>query len=248
MTRKIAKKNQSQRIRRHRKTNPNIELMKKIEHIKERVPYIEPTGECKDENTGEVLFHFTEAQHVFRVYREQCDIEGLHYRAYADEHIQPKVIAVGSMPMLIATFCIEDIKTGARLIGWGSGMGRNADWSGNTAATRALKQFLLTTFEASWEDPENPALTREQQKQELKAEVLRELKASGILAQIEGISARIEMANHFTKQFQKGDSNVKSERTTDTDRNSFGRNSKEYRAAKKRHNRRSKQTSGQVQV
>lgn len=218
---------------RRRKRHPYLILLAKIARIKEKVPYIEPTGTCTDENTNEVLFKFTEAQHVFRVYKEQCDIEGLHYRPYADEHIQPKVIAVGSMPMLIATFCIEDIKTGARLIGWGSGMGKNGDWSGNTAGTRALKQFLLTTFEATWEDPENPSLTREQQKQELRAEVLRELEQDGTLA-------RIEQIQFWKNQFSKGESNVEGKRTTDTDRDSVGGNSKEHRAAAKRHNRKNK--------
>ena len=36
----------------------------KIDRIKERVPYIEPSGECIDPDTGEVLFRYTEAQKV----------------------------------------------------------------------------------------------------------------------------------------------------------------------------------------
>ncbi len=131
-------------------------LKQKIDAIAERVPHIKPTGEVKDPDTGEVLFRYTEAQKVFKIYRKECEAEGIRWRTYVDHFIQPKVIAVGSMPMLIGYFCIEDIETGEVIvIGWGSGMGRNRDWSGNTAGTRALKQFLLVTFRATWEDPDD---------------------------------------------------------------------------------------------
>ncbi|GAF81850.1 unnamed protein product, partial [marine sediment metagenome] len=137
------------------KLNPYKRLLAKINRIRKRVPHIEPTGECIDEQTGDVLFRFTEAQQVFEIYLAECAQEKLIFRPYVDEHIQPKAIAVGNMPLLLGTFCIEDTETGARLIGFGSGMGRNLDWSGNTANTRALKQFLLTTFGATWKDPED---------------------------------------------------------------------------------------------
>lgn len=221
--------------RKRAKPDPYKKLLAKIDRIKVRVPYIEPTGECKDENTGEVLFRYTEAQHVFNIYRAECELERLHFRPYADANIQPKVIAVGNMPMLIATFCIEDLETGARIIGWGSGMGRNRDWSGNTAGTRALKQFLLTTFEATWEDPENPTITREQEKEQLKTEVMRELEADGTLANIEQI-------RFWTSKFGK-EKNGKGTRKSDTDRNSVSGDSKDNRAEKKRDDSRSRKPS-----
>ena len=187
---KVAKKSRKKPAKKH--IDPHLLLLAKIDRIKARVPHIEPTGECKDES-GEVLFHFTEAQHVFEIYREQCDMEGLHYRPYAVEHIQPKAIAIGSMPLVIGTFCIEDRQTGARLIGWGSGMGANRDWSGNTANTRALKQFLLTTFEALWKDPLDPKHNKEQ----LKAQVRDELIADGTMSAID------ELRTYFDNQFLK---------------------------------------------
>ena len=216
--------------------DPYKKLLAKIDRIKERVPYIEPTGECKDETTGEVLFRYTEAQHVFNIYRAECDLERLHYRPYVDANIQPKAIAIGNMPMLIAIFCIEDLETGARIIGWGSGMGRNLDWSGNTAGTRALKQFLLTTFEANWEDPENPTITRQQEKELLKTEVMRELEADGTLANIEQI-------RFWASKFGKG-KNGKSTGKSNTDLNRVGGNGKNNRAKAKRDNIRSRKSSG----
>jgi hypothetical protein len=207
------------------KIDPQILLLQKIDRIKDRIPDIEPTGECRDKETDELLFRYTEAQHVFKVYRAECDVEGLHYRPYADEHIQPRAVAVGNMPMLIATFCIEDIKTGARIIGCGTGMGRNLDWSGNTANTRALKQFLLTTFEATWEDPEDLIVSRGR----MREQVISELEADGTLS-------RIEQIRYWAQNLGKGkkdESSTKGKDTKDGGRTNRAKN----RARKKRHNR-----------
>jgi len=233
-TKKKAKKKTPKKLplRKRAKPNPHKILRAKIKRIKERIPYIEPTGECKDENTGEVLFRYTEAQHVFETYREQCDLEGLSYSPYADANIQPKVVAVGNMPCLIGFFCIEDVKTGAIKVGWGSGMGRNLDWSGNTAGTRALKQFLLTTFEATWQDPENPTITRQQEKDLLRAEVIKELDADGTLAKIEQLQ--------FWAQNIGKESHVKGTRKRNTDRNSIGRSRKDIGTKTKRDDSRGK--------
>lgn len=225
---KVNKKKAKSKPRPKPKIDPQKLLLQKIHRIRKRVPEIVPTGECVDPDTKETLFRYTEAQHVFEVYRAECDRERLHYRPYADASIQPKVIAVGNMPMLIATFCIEDLDTGARLIGWGSGMGANRDWSGNTAGTRALKQFLLTTFEATWRDPEDPRATREQ----MKEEVIRELEADGTLS-------RIEQLKFWAQTFgQKGkpDASTKGQDTKDSGR----AGSKKARTGAKRDNRRSR--------
>lgn len=219
MKKKVKKVTKKRKSRRKARVDPQKLLLAKIDRIKDRVPRIEPTGECIDKITGEVLFRFTEAQHVFKVYREQCEMENLAWRPYADSAIQPKAIAVGNMPMLIGFFCIEDLETGARLVGWGSGMGANRDWSANTAGTRALKQFLLTTFEATWEDPENPILDKER----LKAQVIRELEASGTLAQIEQIKF---WAEQFGKKKGKDDANSKGKNTKDRRRTSDKKNRK----------------------
>lgn len=244
----MPKKNQTKKkskpkppkTRKRAKPDPYKKLLAKIDRIKNRVPYVEPTGECRDENTNEILFRYTEAQHVFDVYRAECDQEKLHYRPYADANIQPKVVAIGNMPMLIATFCIEDLETGARIIGWGSGMGRNADWSGNTAGTRALKQFLLTTFEATWQDPENPVITRQQEKEQLRAEVMRELEADGTLA-------NIEQVRYWASQFGK-EKDVKSTEKSNTDRNRVGRNRKDDRAKAKRDDSRGRKSSSKKHI
>lgn len=168
---------------RKRKLTPQLLLLEKIKRIRVRVPQIEPTGECIDPDTKEVLFRFTEAQEVFRIYLDECAREKLIFRPYVDEHIQPKAIAIGNMPLLLGTFCIEDLETGARLVGFGSGMGRNLDWSANTAGTRALKQFLLTTFGATWKDPEDTRNAREQ----LRDEVRQELVSDGTISAIDEI-------------------------------------------------------------
>lgn len=232
---KKAKKSSKPTTRKRAKPDPYKKLLAKIDRIKERVPYIEPTGECKDENTGEVLFRYTEAQHVFETYRAECDLERIHYRPYADANIHPIVVAVGNMPCLIGFFCIEDRETGARLVGWGSGMGRNLDWSGNTAGTRALKQFLLMTFEATWQDPENPTITRQQEKDLLRAEVIKELDADGTLANIEQVRF---WATQFGKE-KHGTGTGK----TDTDRNSVSGSRKDNRTKAKRDDIRGKSTS-----
>lgn len=158
-------------------------ILDKIARIRDRVPHIEPTGEILDETTGEVLFRFTEAQHVFKIYRFECQLESLIWRPYCAVGIQPVVVPFARGVDKTLPFCIEDIKTHERIVGWGSGGGSNADWSGNTAHTRALKQFLLTTFQTTWDDPEH--LTYAEQKKLMKQELLKEMEADGTLANIE---------------------------------------------------------------
>ena len=194
-TKKKVKK-KTKKKRKVRRIDPHQLLMEKIDRIRERVPYIEPSGEETDPDTNETLFHYTEAQKIFKLYREECEAEGLHFRSYADEHIKPMVVPIGNMPCLIGYFCIEDIKTGARIIGWGCGMGRNLDWSANTAGTRALKQFLLMTFEPTWEDPEDANKVSET---ELRQQVRNELIADGTLSAID------QLKDYFSKP--KGDAN-----------------------------------------
>jgi len=209
-----------------RKINPKLLLLKKISRIRARVPQIEPTGECIDPDTKEVMFRFTEAQYVFEIYLDQCAREKLIFRPYVDEHIQPKAIAVGNMPLLLGTFCIEDLETGARLVGFGSGMGRNLDWSANTAGTRALKQFLLTTFGATWKDPEDTKNAREQLKEEVKNELI----ADGTMSAID------ELKNFYGQQFERKKDDSQGKNPPDSRRP----DSKKARTGKKRDNRRGK--------
>jgi len=145
---KKTKKSQKKSQKKHKKT-----LLEKIDAIRARVPYIEPTGEYKDPHTRELLFKFTEAQKVFEIYRNECNAEELIYRPYYGP-LAPVTAVAGRSIFVALPFCIQDIKTGDLLAGWGFGGGMNGDWSANTAHTRALKQFLLTVFQTTWRDPE----------------------------------------------------------------------------------------------
>lgn len=188
--RKVTSKPRKPTTKRTIPKQSKITLREKIARIRDRVPHIEPGGECIDPETKEVLFRYTEAQNVFEIYRAECQAEGLIYRPYFAVGIQPVIAVIGRGLFLAAPFCIEDIKTGEILVGWGSGMGSNGDWSGNTAATRALKQFLLTTFQATWKDPEHET------KSQLRAEVRQELEDSGVMTKI------TELGQYFTN-YQK---------------------------------------------
>lgn len=198
-------KRKSTKKARHNPLKDSIRI--KIARIRDSMPCVEPTGECRDPDTNELLFKFTEAQKVFTLYRQLCQAEGLIYRPYFAVGIQPTIVPIGRGVALVAPFCIEDTATGEILVGWGTGMGMNADWSGNTAGTRALKQFLLTTFQSTWQDPED--LSRSEQKELLKAEVVKELEADGTLA-------KIEMLKFFGQPIKKGKNDVKNTRKSDT--------------------------------
>lgn len=172
----------------------SLTLQQKIARIRNRLPHIEPTGECKDKETGEVFFRFTEAQKVFEIYRGECEAEGLIFRPYFAVGIQPAIIPVLRGVALVAPFCIEDIKTGEILVGWGTGMGNNGDWSGNTAGTRALKQFLLTTFQATWRDPEQT------EREIIRAEANQIMSVAKTTGEI--LTAVDELTGYFDKQFK----------------------------------------------
>lgn len=233
MAKKKIKKKKARRKKRRRKIICET-IRDKIARIRDRVPYIEPTGECKDETTKEILFRFTEAQEVFRIYRQECETEGLIWRPYCAVGIQPVVVAFQRGIYTLIPFCIEDIKTGEIIVGWGSGGGNNADWSGNTAHTRALKQFLLTTFGATWQDPEH--ITDAAQKELIKQQVFKELQADGTLSTIEQIK-------HWTKIFStKGVDNGHTKRANP--KHSTGNSDKANRAGAKRHPGRGKKAAG----
>lgn len=187
MAKKKAKKKKVKRKSPKKKCtiHKRFSLLEKIQRITERVPQIEPTGEVIDEQTSEVLFRFTEAQNVFRTYRDECAAEGIRWRPYCAVGIQPVVTPFARGIAALIPFCIEDIETKEIIIGWGFGVGANADWSGNTAHTRALKQFLLTTFQATWEDPEQ--LSHREQRKLLKEQVRAELEANGTIGVIESM-------------------------------------------------------------
>ena len=198
-TKKKTKKKVTKKSRRKvRRISPERLLMVKMHNIRERVPYVKPTGEQRDPDTDELLFPYTEAQEVFKIYREQCDIENLRFRSYADDKLQPTIVSVRNMPCLLGFFCIEDMDTGARFIGWGTGMGDNGPWAANTAGTRALKQFLLLTFEPTWEDPSEE---QKLSKRELEQQVRNELIADGTMGVID------QMKDFFSKP-PKGESDV----------------------------------------
>lgn len=210
---------------RAKKIYPQKLLLQKINNIKERVPHIEPTGECKDPQTGEVLFRFTEAQRVFEIYQSECAMEGLIYRPYYGP-LAPVAIPAGRGVFAAFPFCVQDLETGELIAGWGFGGGMNADWSGNTAHTRALKQFLLTFFQTTWTDPEQ--ITKDIEKQQLREQVLKELEADGTLANIEQI-------RFWTQKFgQKGVPDEQSTRKRNT-KGRASRSHKKNRGAKKRH-------------
>lgn len=128
-------------------------LYQKIAQVRKALPQIEATGKDVDSETGEEI-NYTEAHVVFEKYQKVFDKVGLVVRPTMGFEMRPDVQVKGAVVIVTMFFEIADPDTGYALVGPGIGMGANRDWSGNTAQTRALKQFLLTSFGAYWRDPE----------------------------------------------------------------------------------------------
>lgn len=133
---------------------PRHRLLAKIALIRDEIPDIEPTGHEVDEDTQEIIFYYTEAQQVFTRYVEVLKRHNMLVRPYAEPGMMPQVSIEGRLVVVAMCFEITDLDTGESVIGPGVGAGINWDWAANTAQTRALKQFFLTSFGATWKDPE----------------------------------------------------------------------------------------------
>jgi len=132
---------------------PLRRLLAKIAKVREEIPDIQPSGEEKDDK-GKVVFYYTEAQDVFSRYIEALKRHNLLVRPYAAPGMMPQIVTQGRLVIASIAFEVVDLDTGESIVGAGIGGGINYDWAPNTCQTRALKQFFLTTFGATWKDPE----------------------------------------------------------------------------------------------
>lgn len=130
------------------------ELRKALETKRLQVLQMLPEIPCTGEQTleGETI-HFTEAEKVRELYYEAFQTVRLSVSPVAAPHMMPQISFQGRLVAIVGCYEITDIDTGYSVIGWGAGLGINADWAGNTAQTRAMKQFLLGSFMTNWKDP-----------------------------------------------------------------------------------------------
>ena len=130
-------------------------LEKKRMTVLAMIPEIQPTG-LEADKKGE-LIPFTNAEDVrqryFAVFREV----GLSVAPVAAPGMMPQVSYENGMFSVAGAYEITDTETGYSVIGWGAGCGENGHWAGNTAQTKAMKQFLLASFMCNWKDPTRPS-------------------------------------------------------------------------------------------
>lgn len=127
-----------------------IALDRKRLQVKALLPEIECTGR---EKCGDEIIPFTEAEIVREKFFAVFESIGLTICPIAGPGMMPQIAFQGRMFAVVGCYRITDIDTGYSVISWGVGIGINGDWAANTAQTRAMKQFLLGSFETNWKDP-----------------------------------------------------------------------------------------------
>jgi|TARA_R100000501_G_C2620416_1_gene113673 hypothetical protein len=120
---------------------------RKCFHVMHLVPEIDCTG-IDDERE----YAYTEAHHVYRRYREAFAEVGLTIMPVLDDKTQLLHLGRGMFQATVV-YEVTDIDTGYSERGIGVGLGINGVWAANSAQTRAMKQFLIQTFLASWQPP-----------------------------------------------------------------------------------------------
>jgi hypothetical protein len=136
-------------------------LMAKIRAISSEVREFEADVPVCDPITGEALFHYTNAQKVFDVYRKQCEKHNL--MLVPDGSWPPVIVSDRGLVTVAMPYLVTDLDTGATFRTVGIGSGWNDDWAANTANTRCRKQAELTLFDALWRDPEEMRRNRGEQ-------------------------------------------------------------------------------------
>ncbi len=147
-----------------------VRLEKKRMQVLAMIPEVVPLGVEKDES-GEVI-PYTVAEDVREVYYAAFRQVGLSVQPVAGPGMMPQIILGGRLFAVAGCYEITDIDTGYSVICWGAGLGANGDWAGNTAQTRAMKQFMLASFMANWKDPTRPSFEEQIEKFGGQAEVI----------------------------------------------------------------------------
>lgn len=189
-------------------------LHQKIEQVRAALPQIKATG--KEVSSGGEAIWYTEAHEVIKLYAAQFNIVGLVVRPSVSPELQPELQIIGrGVAVLKAYFDIVDTDTGYSVTGWAFGIGANLDWSGNTAQTRALKQFLLMSFGAYWTDPE-------QRKRDFMA-MLDAVPMDKLKEMIERTSAQQEMEDFYEQNVGKEGKDGKKPKRSGHKRRNSGR-------------------------
>ncbi len=171
---KVAKKKQKSKKKAKTKRKPNPIIVKEVEDlslvkltrndilvmrierkrlaVKKLVPEIPCSG--TDELEGESI-PYTEAEVVREKYYTAFEEVGLTVCTYAEPGLAPQMMFQNRQFAILGYYKITDVDTGYSVIAWGFGVGANYDWAGNTAQTRAMKQFMLSNFMGNWKDPSN---------------------------------------------------------------------------------------------
>lgn len=149
-TKKRAKKKTTKKRKHYPLHDPDkpLGLQAKILRVMELLPIIPCTGEEYDDTTKDI-YHYTEAENVFKLYTEMMVKVGLTFVPIsmvteADKRFYKAMITY----RLTATDTEEFVDVVA------VGLGCNGVWALNSAQTVARKQALLNTFGASYPQPE----------------------------------------------------------------------------------------------
>ena len=160
--------------------------------VKELVPDVPVSG--TDEIGGESI-PYTNAEEVRQLYFDAFEKVGLTVSPIAQPGMMPIVSIEGRFFACAGAFRITDLDTGYSEVSWGAGLGSNDDWAGNTAQTRAMKQFLLMSFHGQWRDP------NQSQMRKVRQEVLNSDLSE--LAEVSGKKAVEAIENFFENQLKE---------------------------------------------
>lgn len=226
------KKNKKKEAKRKHIVLTELQMRAMLEHkrlsVMEEVGHVESTGEGFDSSIGEP-YPFTKAGHVFEKYREAFLANGLTILPVARPDLQPQVMTLFRGVGIIGYYEITDVDTGYSVVGWGIGTGSNEFWSGNSAQTRAMKQFLLNAGLASWHDPD------ENEQQRIKKAVYEQarelLRRMGVEQQM---PAAEQIGDYFQSQFKEKKDGADSGKS-DTDTTNKGKRGQKVRGRQKRH-------------
>lgn len=128
-----------------------MELKARLDRKRFKVMHLVPEIDCTGVD-DEREYAYTEAHHVYRRYREAFAEVGLMVMPVLDDRTQCLHLGRGMFQVTVV-YEVTDIDTGYSIRGIGIGLGFNGVWAANSAQTRALKQFLIQTFLASWQPP-----------------------------------------------------------------------------------------------
>lgn len=145
---------------------PLYNLHQKKLAIMREIPIMPCTAITKDPQG--LRFAHTQAEKVYKIYREACLKRGLVTRRTGGELVNGKtvdwkpvgrdrweIVEVSCVRFKGGVWEICDSETGEKETFRGDGDGNNLIWAGNSAQTIAKKQALLDYFEVAWPQPSN---------------------------------------------------------------------------------------------